>query len=296
MRVHDRLDWWELEQWRASDAFIAIPSHEEDAIAAALLVVPIEFANINALASACSPAAWLRWCAVADRQSPSAMLHALLAEVEARLHHTAIRELWCVCEPHNWLEINLRDLGFKRRNELMTMSMTVSKTSRKPIFAALVETPKHINLRSLHPACIDTQTIHTLHEIDAAAFEPPWRYSAHMLQRSFLQSSYVTIAEQHEHQHDHIVGYQCAMRHDDSHGGQAAHITRLVVHPSAQHQGVGTALFADAVRVLQSMNVSEMTLNTPTSNVAAQRLYRRFGFGPLPERVNVLSKPLKPQT
>jgi ribosomal protein S18 acetylase RimI-like enzyme len=55
---------------------------------------------------------------------------------------------------------------------------------------------------------------------------------------------------------------------------------------------VGTALFANAVSELQSAGASEITLNTPASNTAAQKMYRRFEFSPLMERVAVLCKRL----
>ncbi len=282
-RVYDRLDWWELESWCGSDAFVALSTTQPKSLVAALLAVPIEIADIHRLASACSSAAWLRWCAVADGQSPSALLRALMAETESRLRNANVRELWCACEPHDWLATNLRDLGFKRRDELVTM-LRVSRLSRKSVDWVL---PWHTTLRVLHPALIDAHLLAQIHALDTAAFEPPWRYSDYVLRRAFLHSCYVTVAEQD----GRIVGYQCAM-HDGNPSDLIAHITRLVVHPLAQRSGVGTALFGDAVGQLLSMGASEITLNTPASNVATQRLYKRFGFVPLAERVVVVCKDL----
>ena len=280
-RLHDRLDWWALEDWRDSDALIALGKPRTEKLSAAVLAVPIEIAAIKSLHTASSAAAWLRWCVVADGQSPSALLRTLLAETEVRLRCTCVRQLWCVCEAHDWLATNLRDLGFTRRDELMTLN----RLSRKPVNWVL---PKHITLRVLHPALIDSHQMAQIHELDAAAFQPHWRYSAYVLRRAFLQSCYVTVAEQE----GRLVGYQCALHDGGNPGDSVAHITRLVVHPSAQRGGVGRALFGDAVGELLRRGVSEITLNTPASNATAQRLYKRFGFAPLAQRMAVLCKDL----
>ena len=221
--------------------------------------------------------AWLRWCAVADEHSPSALLRALMAIAEVRLRKAKLQELWCVCEPHGWLATNLRDLGFKKRDELITMS----RLARKPANWVL---PKHTTLRVLHPALLDEQTLTAIHALDSIAFAPPWRYSAYVLRRAFLQSCHVTLAEQD----GRVVGYQCSIYDGDA----IAHITRLVVHPAAQRGGVGAALFGDAVGELLRIGAREITLNTPASNVHAQRLYKRFDFKPLAERMTVLCKEL----
>ena len=211
-RVYNRLDWWELNDWHQSDALIALPAKHRDAIGAALLVVPIAFTHIQQLASACAPAAWVRWCAVADRQSPSAMLRGLLHEAEQRLQGTPVRELWCVCEPHEWLATNLRDLGFKPCDELITMSRLSSQAAPQVQTSAVAP---GITLRSLNPLLMSEREMTHVQTLDEAAFEPHWRYSPYMLRQAFKQSCYVTIAEREEC----IVGYQCAMR--DAHDAEA---------------------------------------------------------------------------
>jgi hypothetical protein len=164
-RVYDRLDWWELESWCDSDAFVSLSTTQPESLVAALLAVPIEIADIHRLATARSCAAWLRWCVVVDGQSPSAMLRVLMAETESRLRCANVRELWCACEPHDWLATNLRDLGFKRRDELVTM-LRVSRSSSKSVDWVL---PRHTTLRVLHPAFIDAPLLAQIHALDAAA-------------------------------------------------------------------------------------------------------------------------------
>jgi ribosomal protein S18 acetylase RimI-like enzyme len=276
-RVHNRLDWWALDDWHNSDAFFAVPSATPNSPAAALLIVPIELDDIHHLSSARAPVAWLRWCAVADRQSPSATLRALLAQAEAQLRATQVRELWCVCQPHDWLAMNLRDLGFVRRDELVTMT----RTSHKPVNWLM---PNNFTLRVLHPEQFDLNTLAKIHALDADAFEPHWRFSAHMLRQAMVQSVYLTVAEYN----NQIVGYQCAIGNGDG----VSHMMRLAVHPELRQHGVGTALFANAVNELQRAGASEITLNTPASNTSAQKMYRRFGFSPLVERVAALCKRL----
>ena len=289
-RVYDRLDWWELDDWRNSDALMALPAKKNDSIAAALLVVPIAFTNLQQLASASQPAAWLRWCAVADRQSPSALLRGLLHEAEQRLNGTPVRQLWCVCEPHEWLATNLRDLGFKPCDELITMSRLSSQPPLRNRTPRRLErrSPIPCELRTLNPQMIDERELAQIHALDEAAFAPNWRYSAYMLRRAFAQSRYITVAEQH----NHIVGYQCAT-YDEDNADSIAHITRLVVQPCSQGQGIGAALFEDCVLELVRLGAREITLNTPASNLAAQKLYRRFEFVPLTNRMTVMCKHLE---
>ena len=59
-----------------------------------------------------------------------------------------------------------------------------------------------------------------------------------------------------------------------------AHITTLAVDPAAQRQAVGTRLLLALTRAAVAKGATALTLEVRVSNVAAQELYRRFGFAP----------------
>jgi ribosomal-protein-alanine N-acetyltransferase len=62
--------------------------------------------------------------------------------------------------------------------------------------------------------------------------------------------------------------------------GAEAHLTTLAVDPVHQRRAVGTRLLLELVADTVARGVDAMTLEVRMSNVAAQELYRRFGFAP----------------
>ena len=59
-----------------------------------------------------------------------------------------------------------------------------------------------------------------------------------------------------------------------------AHVTTIAVDPKAQRQAVGTRLLLALTRAAIAKGATALTLEVRVSNVAAQELYRRFGFAP----------------
>ena len=57
-----------------------------------------------------------------------------------------------------------------------------------------------------------------------------------------------------------------------------AHITTFAVHPSWRRQGVAHRLMVRLVELSRQIGAQRMTLEVRVSNLAAQSLYRRFGF------------------
>jgi ribosomal protein S18 acetylase RimI-like enzyme len=58
------------------------------------------------------------------------------------------------------------------------------------------------------------------------------------------------------------------------------HIVGMMVHTDVQAQGVGSALLEAALARARSDGLEQITLSVTSSNEAALRLYRRFGFAP----------------
>ncbi len=273
--VYDRLDWWTLDEWRQSTAFIGLSlrsnntqrrlfasSPKANELSAALLALPIDYSNPHQIEHATSQVAWIRWCGVANGVSPSASVTFLLQELIRRLQKSAVKSVWCIGETRNWMGLCVQNCGFAPVDELITMRYAASTVH-------IPSLPRNTRIRVLRNELLNDDIINAIQHIDNAAFEPQWHYSTHMLQSAFAHAFYVTLIERE----GVVLGYQCATMHD-----MDAHIVRLAVAPAEQGRGIGNALLADCLRELRLHGAREITLNTPGSNAASQRLYQRAGF------------------
>lgn len=72
-----------------------------------------------------------------------------------------------------------------------------------------------------------------------------------------------------------LVGYAGMMLVADE-----AHITNIATDPTRQREGIGRRLLADLAWEARRRRCVGMTLEVRISNIAAQGLYRQFGFEP----------------
>lgn len=77
------------------------------------------------------------------------------------------------------------------------------------------------------------------------------------------------------HVGNEIVGYGGLLF-----AGDDAHITNLAVSPTWHRRGVATELLLDLAWEARVRKLSVLTLEVRHTNLAAQDLYRRFGFAP----------------
>ncbi|MGB8859569.1 MAG: ribosomal protein S18-alanine N-acetyltransferase [Ilumatobacteraceae bacterium] len=78
-----------------------------------------------------------------------------------------------------------------------------------------------------------------------------------------------------------VVGYGGLMFVVDD-----AHVTNIAVAPQRQRQGIATRLMVELAWAAIDRGCSALTLEVRVSNVAAQALYREFGFIPAGVRKN----------
>jgi [ribosomal protein S18]-alanine N-acetyltransferase len=273
-RVFNRLDWWTPQEWLHSDAFVAVSAPGAYGVAGAMLNVPVSFADLNALGSARSTVAWLRWCAVADNVPAPAVMRVLFAHSAAILAEAGVRRMLCIVEPMHWLDPFLRESGFRQVDDVVTMIY------RDGLGAPRVRPlPAGVAIRLAQPADLEGVCA-----ADASAFEEMWRYPAFVLGRALETNACFTVAQQG----DAIAGYLFA-----AHGGGEAHITRIAVRADLQGRGIGAGLLWDALEQLQyRFGVHTITLNTQGSNTVSQKLYRRFGFEPVQPATRVMQRVL----
>lgn len=72
-----------------------------------------------------------------------------------------------------------------------------------------------------------------------------------------------------------VVGYAGLLMIADD-----GHVATVAVDPAWQNQGIASRLLAELVRGAIGLGANQLTLEVRVSNLAAQSVYRRFGFAP----------------
>jgi len=266
-RQFDLLGWWRLDDWLGSPLWTFYHSR------AALLIVPLDLSPRDALDSSLASAAWLRWAAVADGVAGMPCMRAMIADVEARLAAQGVRELCCVVRTSDWLRPYLSDFGYLPADRLFTYELRLCERPE-----CRQRLPMGVSIRQ---AVADD--FGALCVLDALSFDERWHYPPALMEvmreRAFCVAVAVCAGR--------IVGYACSQVH--AWGG---HVVRLAVHPEAQRQGIAKALLCDQLSRLARSGARTVSLNTQSTNLAAQQLYQKLGFRRLSEEVRVMCKSL----
>ncbi|MDT8897368.1 ribosomal protein S18-alanine N-acetyltransferase [Thermanaerothrix sp. 4228-RoL] len=113
-----------------------------------------------------------------------------------------------------------------------------------------------------------------VHEIDVASFTLPWPESSYRFEIEANPSAHLWVAEKENDQGQfEIVGMIVVWLIIDE-----AHIATFAVHPAHRRLGIGQRLLAQALLEMHRMGAQRYTLEVRRSNLAAQSLYRKFGF------------------
>src|ERR671919_2153350 len=112
-----------------------------------------------------------------------------------------------------------------------------------------------------------------VHEIERLSFSTPWpTYAFEQELRANRLARYV-VARVSEPEGERVVGFAGLWLMVDE-----AHITTFGVHPAWRRQGVGRRLMLRLLDLAVELGALRMTLEVRVSNIAAQELYRGFGF------------------
>lgn len=208
------------------------------------------------------PVAWVRLGALGSGIGAGPWLDQILPPLLGPLRRLGARLLaWM--DVGGWAGPALKARGFAPLTRLVTM---VKETHWLP--------PPRAREGRLRPAT--AADIPALARLDHAAFSPPWWLSSATLHRLQQESACFLVAEREGRR----LGYVEARVFR-----QEAHIGRLAVSPQAQGQGIGGSLLAGALSRLWGLGVERVSLNTQEENLTSRRLYSRFGFYPVGERV-----------
>jgi len=116
------------------------------------------------------------------------------------------------------------------------------------------------------------EDLEAVHRIELASFSSPWPPNAY---RSELETnrlaSYLVARIDGE-----IVAYGGMWLMVDE-----AHITTFAVHPAWRRQRLGERLLLAFLDLAKDRHAREATLEVRLSNVAARRLYEKYGFRPV---------------
>lgn len=254
--IHRHLDWRASLEWLGHSPFWLATEERSPHLILAALACPPEIPAFT----------WLRFFGANSqsvlRQSFSQLLEKACAELPQGMTLSGIGL-------YNWFGDLLAENGFSVHQHIVILEWKGHMPNANPF-------PPGLCIRPMEMDDLDD-----VHEIDNLAFEPLWQNSREEVLRSLVQSAYSCVAEL-DHQ---IVGYQISTGSFFN-----AHLARLAVHPSYQHQSLGFYLVEDLQRHFLNMNVDRLTVNTQNNNASSLALYHRTGFALTGESFPVYSK------
>jgi ribosomal protein S18 acetylase RimI-like enzyme len=249
-------DWSYPSDWLGSSGFWICEQIEDGS--------PGEIIAVLAAAADPPPAAWVRLAAASQSSMLEEIFIELMRHVAAQLCLERITEVgWLPAD--NWPFMRLSEMGFEQANWIITyVKFGLEMPDSKPF---------SVKIRG---ATVDD--IDEMASIEEAAFEPLWRHSAEGLGLAFGQSVSFEVA----HEGDRMVGFQYSAR---GYERDTVHLVRITIHPEAQRRGIGSSLMASAMESYVRMGIKNVTLNTQLDNLASHRLYEKFGFRRIGERI-----------
>jgi ribosomal-protein-alanine N-acetyltransferase len=108
--------------------------------------------------------------------------------------------------------------------------------------------------------------------IEKASFSTPWPAYAYRQEIETNRMAHYIVARAGSD----VVGFAGIWLMVDQ-----AHITTFAVDPDWRRQGVGSRMILALLRMSRTLGARNATLEVRLSNVAARRLYERFGFRPV---------------
>jgi ribosomal-protein-alanine N-acetyltransferase len=108
--------------------------------------------------------------------------------------------------------------------------------------------------------------------IEKASFSTPWPAYAYRQEIETNRMAHYIVARAGSD----VVGFAGIWLMVDQ-----AHITTFAVDPDWRRQGVGSQMILALLRMSRTLGARNATLEVRLSNIAARRLYERFGFRPV---------------
>jgi ribosomal-protein-alanine N-acetyltransferase len=109
-------------------------------------------------------------------------------------------------------------------------------------------------------------------EIERLAFDNPWSLDSFVRELS-LPFSRLIVAAKTISGEERLAGFLCRWLVTDE-----CHILNVAVHPGLRRKGIAEQLMSNALAEAKAGKAQVITLEVRRSNLAARRLYRKFGF------------------
>lgn len=112
-----------------------------------------------------------------------------------------------------------------------------------------------------------------VHEVERLSFATPWPPHAFEQELAGNRLARYIVARAGSGPMERVVGFAGVWLMVDE-----AHITTFGVHPDWRRQGIGRRLMVRLLDLADELRARRMTLEVRAGNLAAQALYRGFGF------------------
>jgi len=125
---------------------------------------------------------------------------------------------------------------------------------------------------SVAPVVIDDMTlddVDAVQEVERTSFPVPWPANAFRHELTQNKNARYLVAREG----GRIVGYAGLWLMVDE-----AHITTFAVHPDLRRRRIGERLLVRIFEMAQALAAEWLTLEVRASNLAAQKLYEKYGF------------------
>ncbi len=126
-------------------------------------------------------------------------------------------------------------------------------------------------------AAMRRRHVRSVLRIEQQVYPRPWSHSLFLSELALRATRSYFVARVGRD----VVGYAGLMM-----TAEDGHITTIAIDPSLQRHKLGTRLMVALVREALARDALNLTLEVRLGNLAAQHLYRRFGFAPVGVRKN----------
>jgi ribosomal protein S18 acetylase RimI-like enzyme len=234
----------------------------------------VGFLGFSARTPAGSPAeTWadLALVAVAADRPVGKVLASLLTLALSALRGQGVTGLACLAG-EGWLRDGLLAANFVQVDRVVGYAHNFARTVLPALSAASLRTAGAADFEAILA-------------VNAAAFDPFWRYGDATILSWLLTSDHATLAEVD----GQVAGFALTSHNPEN---EYAYLIRLATLPAHRDRGIGKQLVTDALDYARTVGAVGLALNTQASNLISRGLYESLGFRPTGQALSVMVYPL----